>query len=545
MLFCPNGHGEKNGRHCDECGASLVSPPTGDKVAIRSPEAHATASVSPLFVMPGGTVETRPAYVKCPQCGRRKLEPETFDCRGGCGRQNLCLDHFDKDYEVCGKCASALRGDAQAEAERQACLQAELAAWHRRGEQAEARVAELTQQGQKSQAALEQARQRGDALAQESAGWRGRAEKAETQGAALAAEARQAQVALAQARADQEEARRRMSALEQELAGWRQRAEQAEQKLAEIARKEADRQRIEADKRMAAEQTRLRQAEELRRKELALELAPGVTLELVRVPAGEFLMGSDKAIDPQAYDAELPQHRLTLPEILIGKYPVTVAQFAVFVKATGYKTTAEQRGSGWNWTGSVWKDIKGADWAHPRGPGSDVQAKTSHPVTLVSWDDAVAFARWASQVTGRPVRLPSEAEWEKAARGGDGRLYPWGNEPPDDRRCNFNMNVEDTTPVGKYSPLGDSPYDCADMAGNVWEWTGSLWGKDVKTPDFKYPYDPRAGREDLAAGADVARVLRGGSFDDDTQDVRCAYRDRHNPELRNDHAGFRVASPGL
>ena len=268
---------------------------------------------------------------------------------------------------------------------------------------------------------------------------------------------------------------------------------------------------------------------------LALTLARGVTLELVRVPAGEFVMGSDKAADPLAFDNELPQHWVSLGEYWIGKYEVTVAQFAAFVQATGYETTAEKAGTGWTYTGSSWEEVKGADWQHPRGPGSDVAAKMDHPVTLVSWDDAAAFSQWASQVTGRTIRLPSEAEWEKAARGADGQIYPWGNETPTDALCNFNMNVEDTTPVGRYSPAGDSPYGCADMAGNVWEWTNSLYRE--------YPYRSDDGRE--AASDRGARVLRGGSFDDASQLVRCAFRYRYFPENRDDHLGFRVVSPGL
>ena len=255
-----------------------------------------------------------------------------------------------------------------------------------------------------------------------------------------------------------------------------------------------------------------------------LIIDPSIHLELVRVPAGEFLMGSDKAKDPHADDSELPQHKLYLPEFFIGKHPVTVAQFEPFVKATGYKTTAEQEGIGFNWTGSQWQDIKGANWRQPRGPGSDVRDKADHPVSLISWLDAQAFCEWASKVTRRQVQLPSEAEWEKAARGTDGRLYPWGNEPPTDRLCNFTKNVEDTTPVGHYSPGGDSPYGCTDMAGNVWEWTRSLWDKQSGMAEYGYPYQASDGREDTAAGTNVRRVLRGGSFLDDPGFVRCAVR---------------------
>ena len=149
----------------------------------------------------------------------------------------------------------------------------------------------------------------------------------------------------------------------------------------------------------------------------------------------------------------------------------------------------------------------------------------------------MAFCRWAG------VRLPSEAEWEKAARGTDGRLWPWGDREQDERLCNFNMNVGDTTPVGRY-PDGASLYGMLDMAGNVWEWTRSLWGKDVQKPDYRYPYDPNDGREDPNAPDTVLRVLRGGSFWTGARYVRCAVRGRLSPDNRGDF-GFRVVSPGF
>ena len=259
----------------------------------------------------------------------------------------------------------------------------------------------------------------------------------------------------------------------------------------------------------------------------------------VTIPAGEFLMGSDKKKDTQAFDDETPQHTLYLPEYRIARVPVTVAQFAAFMAANpGYRTTAEQQGSARSWTGSKWEEVKGADWAHPRGPGSDVRAKQEHPVTCVSWHDALAFCKWAA------VRLPTEAEWEKAARGTDGRIWPWGNPQPNSGVCNFNMTVGDTTPVGSY-PDGKSPYGVLDMAGNVWEWTSSLWGKDASKPEYGYPYDAKDGRENQNASDTVRRALRGGSFWDDAQYVRCAYRGWYDPSHRGVSVGFRVVSPGF
>jgi formylglycine-generating enzyme required for sulfatase activity len=274
---------------------------------------------------------------------------------------------------------------------------------------------------------------------------------------------------------------------------------------------------------------------------IAVLISPALEMDFIRVPAGEFLMGSDRIKDPDAFDDELPQHKLALPEYWIGATEVTVAQFAAFVKAAGYKTQAEKDFKSWTWTGSDWKELAGADWAHPRGPASGITQKQAHPVVNVSWYDALAYCAWVSKPGIGEVSLPSEAEWEKAARGSDGRTYPWGNEAPDPTRLNFGGNVGDTTHVQNYGARGESPYACADMAGNVWEWTRSLWGQDLSRPEFGYPYSQRqAERENMQAGREVGRVLRGGSFVHSARFARCANRFRYNPDLPYDILGFRV-----
>ena len=233
--------------------------------------------------------------------------------------------------------------------------------------------------------------------------------------------------------------------------------------------------------------------------------------EMILIPAGEFLMGSDPSVDKDARDNEQPQHTLYLPDYYMARTPVTNAQYAAFVEATGHS----QR----------------KDW-HGKPLSSGPSGEEDHPVFNVSWHDAVAYCDWLSEVTGKPYRLPSEAEWEKGARGSDGRIYPWGNQW-DMGRCNsYEGGKLDTTPVGAY-PEGASPYGLLDMAGNWWEWTGSVFKN--------YPYDPEDGREDLEAGG--YRVLRGGGFGWDRRSVRCASRNWNAPT--EDHFGFRVVvSPG-
>lgn len=239
------------------------------------------------------------------------------------------------------------------------------------------------------------------------------------------------------------------------------------------------------------------------------------SMRMIFIPAGKFIMGDDEG----QYDDEKPAHEVHVEAFYIGKYLVTNAEYRHFVQDTGH-----------------------------RAP--DHSGPEKHPVVCVSWHDAMAYCEWLSRVSGRLVRLPTEAEWEKAAswkdesggmnaareEGKDNRqaargrklVYPWGDEF-DKNRCNTSESgIGDTTPVGKYSPQGDSPYGCADMVGNVWEWCLSLYKP--------YPYNPQDGREDLDL-----RVLRGGSFDFPKELVRCACRARSDPSSWSRRSGFRVA----
>jgi formylglycine-generating enzyme required for sulfatase activity len=227
---------------------------------------------------------------------------------------------------------------------------------------------------------------------------------------------------------------------------------------------------------------------------------------MVRVVAGEFLMGSDKRQDSQAYDDEQPQHRVHLPAYQIARFPVTVAEYACFVRAGGKEPAA----SG------------GVDW-------KTQLTRLDHPVVCVSWRDAMAYAAWLVQLTGQSWRLPTEAEWEKAARSTDGRIYPWGNRWYKMRCNSWEGGSHTTTPVGSY-PDGTSPCGALDMAGNVWEWTSTL-----KKP---YPYGPNDGRENPDSIG--SRILRGGSWNDYQRDARTAYRGMVDPLLVYHVYGIRV-----
>jgi formylglycine-generating enzyme required for sulfatase activity len=229
-------------------------------------------------------------------------------------------------------------------------------------------------------------------------------------------------------------------------------------------------------------------------------------IDLVDVPAGVVWLGNDaRPSRGAAPPDEAPRHDCDVDAVELAATPVTNEQYAAFLRTTG-------RAAPIHW-----------------GDGTIPEGLERHPVTHVDWHSASEFCAWVGG------RLPTEAEWEKGARGGDLRLYPWGDEAPDPRRANAGAGLKHggTTTVGS-APDGASPYGLLDMAGNVWEW--------VSTAYRPYPYDAGDGREDPAS--DESRVLRGGSFASLTAGhVRCARRSASRPGRRSAHIGFRVARP--
>jgi len=241
---------------------------------------------------------------------------------------------------------------------------------------------------------------------------------------------------------------------------------------------------------------------------------------MVTVPAGPFTMGTNIF---RADDQDKPEHRVTLPAYRIAKYPVTNAQYARFLAETGHRPP-----SSWE-KGEI-----------PRGT-------KLQPVTLVSWYDADAYCRWAN------ARLPSEAEWEKAARGNDGRRWPWGNDM-DPARLNTYYSVGHPTPVTRY-PQGASPYGAMDMAGNVYEWVaddftayaGSKADADlfkVKLPKVLSAEDRSKKTVDLVVYDNLKyKVLRGGSWNSDPFSTTTYHRNYELPNKASDFIGFRCAAP--
>ena len=226
--------------------------------------------------------------------------------------------------------------------------------------------------------------------------------------------------------------------------------------------------------------------------------APTVTDVMVEIPAGPFTMGTDEG-SPD----ETPAHEVDVPAFRMDKFEVTNVDFVTFVEATGYQTDAEKSGAS-----RIWRDEYGS-------------AKDNHPVVRVTWNDAVAYCEWLGK------RLPSEAEWEKAARGPEGFVYPWGNDWDPTQANVKESGIRGTTAVGSYPPNG---YGLHDLAGNVWEWT-SDWYQAY--PGNTQP-DPFYGEE--------FRVVRGGGWFEEGPQLVTYNRNAADPDATaNDDLGFRCA----
>jgi len=297
------------------------------------------------------------------------------------------------------------------------------------------------------------------------------------------------------------------------------------------------------------------------------------------IPAGPFLMGSARN-EPETYADEKPQHALNLPRFYLSRYPITNAQFRPFVESDGYTNSTYWTPEGWSWRQGAEADLTplagDENWQRQyrerlaRRPlekrdrpfwwDHTQLSLPNRPVVGISWYEAAAYARWLGtqlrnagsklrvwragqslpadlEAEAWNVQLPSEAEWEKAARGTDRRRYPWGPEWQEDCANTREARLGQTSVVGLF-PGGASPFGCLDMVGNVWEWTRSRWGCNVVRPDFRYPYSPDDGRE--AASSPAMPILRGGSWSSDERSARCAYRVRLVPDNFGDDVGFRV-----
>jgi formylglycine-generating enzyme required for sulfatase activity len=277
----------------------------------------------------------------------------------------------------------------------------------------------------------------------------------------------------------------------------------------------------------------------------------------VRIEAGPFLIGEDEE-----------QHEVILPTFWISQYPVTNVQYRAFVDAGGYgkeKYWPEAKAQKY-WQKGQFKGRWDDDWrdrAYDFGLPFNLD---NHPVVGVSWYEAVAFCRWLEEGMRRggeaarkwpaemseaaqavwtgvaagelQLRLPTEAEWEKAARGTDGRIYPWGDDVPDPNRANYHETGLGTTSAVGCFPAGARPDGCLDMAGNVWDWCATRWNEE-------YPYAATENEwADTSLKDDTVRVLRGGSWDFSVENLRCASRFRLNPNYWDSIFGFRlVVSP--
>jgi len=275
--------------------------------------------------------------------------------------------------------------------------------------------------------------------------------------------------------------------------------------------------------------------------QLLLDLEEEVHLQLMLVHPGDFIMG-----DPGGMADEKPAHKVRISQpFYIGRYPITTSQYRRFVSRTGYRTTAEREGRGWVLKNREWQFIAGCNWQNPGFKQGD-----EHPAVLLSYADAQAFISWATRHSSKNLRMPTEAEWEYAARGQDGRVYPWGNEWDGKKANHADVNLKNsdkggrtwayaedddgyafTSPVGKLANA--SWCGASDMAGNIWEWCQDWYAEDYyeSAPETD-PKGPEKG---------FNRVLRGGSWSNHAQFCRCAVRLWYPPTYAFSTFGFRVA----
>lgn len=244
--------------------------------------------------------------------------------------------------------------------------------------------------------------------------------------------------------------------------------------------------------------------------EKTLTLPDNIDLQVLLIPSGEFLCGFENI-------------RTNLNDFYIGKYPITVEQYRMFIDSDGYQIKKYWTEAGWYWCQEY--NVSSADDMRL----DECFRQTGYPQVGVSWYEAVAFCNWLSDYLGGNVTLPNEMEWEKSARGIDGRKYPWGAVPPTDIHCNFNLRIDHTTKSGIY-PAGKSIYGCHDMAGNVWEW--------CKNTPGALPYDNIEDRENYAYRD--ARVIKGGCWDSQRQEVISWAQSMNYPNVRLNTIGFRV-----
>ncbi|EDN69562.1 Protein of unknown function DUF323 [Beggiatoa sp. PS] len=248
--------------------------------------------------------------------------------------------------------------------------------------------------------------------------------------------------------------------------------------------------------------------------------------KMVWIPAGRFRMGDIQGIGS---DNEKPVHFVSVKRFAMGKNGVTVGEFRQFVKATGYQTEAEQENGCYIWEGNDWKKHKHANWRNPYFSQND-----DHPVVCISWNDAMVYVNWLSQQTGKNYRLPSEAEWEYAARAGTETQYWWGNHW-DKTKANCSVKEDGFKYTAPVNAFKSNAFGLDDMLGNVWEWMADPWHENYQNA----PTDSRVWN--FGPKKNKYRVLRGGAWPYAPNFCRTANRDWGNQTYRFYTFGFRVA----